>query len=44
VQERSTAAVLREPANPAADLVAVEGWVEPHAALPWLAAAVVGLA
>ena len=34
MQERRAAAVIGKPANPAADLVAIEGWIEPRAAGP----------
>jgi hypothetical protein len=43
-EKHGAAAVLRKPANPAADFVAIEGRIEPGAAGPWLAKAVIGFA
>ena len=44
MQERSAAAVVGKPANPAADLVSVERRIEPHAPFPMSGEAIFGFA
>jgi hypothetical protein len=42
MEEGGAVSMVRKPANPATDHVAIKGRIKPHPACPWLAKAIVG--